>query len=59
MNPTYYGEFTLNLVPARAGLVEAFRDVVDDWTPGFEIGGDLVRELLTVQRVALVGVVGD
>ena len=43
---------------AGAGLVEVVGYVVDDGAPRAEVGGLLVGELLTVQWVALVGVVG-
>jgi hypothetical protein len=32
-------------------------DIVDHWSPGLEIVGDLVSELLSVEGVTLVGVV--
>lgn len=44
----------------HAGAREVFvvGDVVYDWPPGFQVGGGLVGELLAVEGVALVGVVG-
>ena len=44
---------------ARARDVQVVGDVVDGGVPVDEVFGDLVRELLPVQGVALVGVVAD
>ena len=43
---------------ARASEVLVVDDVVDDGAPGAEVGAGLVGELLAVEGVALVGVVG-
>jgi hypothetical protein len=42
-----------------ARFVKVVGHVVDDWTPVDQVAGGLVGEFLAVERVALVGVVGD
>ena len=43
---------------ARAGEVLVVDDVVYDGAPGAQVGAGLVGELLAVEGIALVGVVG-
>jgi hypothetical protein len=44
---------------AGTGRVDRLFDVVDDRTPGQQVGGNLVNQLLAIERIALVRVEGN